>query len=227
MITKTNKSCSLRTLVCGICGAEFQNRIAPSLIEKKKKEGKVFCCSKPCVLKNSSRVHLRGSNIKCQKCGIEFFVSPSERTRRGGRKFCSWKCQRNDPSLERGKYVSSDGYYILTTGHGGYKREHIHIAEQVYGKIPKGYVVHHINEDKLDNRPENLQVMSRADHNTLHFTRDFSKQIARYKGGEGLRSIADSLGKSRESLYSAFIRHGVITPIPRTKGASLEKDKTS
>jgi hypothetical protein len=30
-------------------------------------------------------------------------------------------------------------------------------------------VVHHVNGDRFDNRPENLIVMSRADHSRLHF----------------------------------------------------------
>lgn len=34
--------------------------------------------------------------------------------------------------------------------------------------LPDGMVVHHINENKLDNRPENLQIMTRTDHIILH-----------------------------------------------------------
>lgn len=35
-------------------------------------------------------------------------------------------------------------------------------------KVLKGYVVHHINFNKLDNSPTNLRIMSRADHVILH-----------------------------------------------------------
>ena len=41
-------------------------------------------------------------------------------------------------------------------------------AEYVYGEIPKGYVVHHKDEDKSNNDFDNLQVMTDADHRRLH-----------------------------------------------------------
>ena len=34
--------------------------------------------------------------------------------------------------------------------------------------IPKGYVVHHIDENKLNNDPENLVLLTRAQHTEVH-----------------------------------------------------------
>lgn len=49
------------------------------------------------------------------------------------------------------------------------RHEHRNVAEEMIGrKLLKGEIVHHINRDKRDNRPENLQVMSRAEHITVH-----------------------------------------------------------
>ena len=47
---------------------------------------------------------------------------------------------------------------------------HINVAEAALGKkLPKGSVVHHVNENKHDNRNENLVICnSRAYHNLIH-----------------------------------------------------------
>jgi predicted DNA-binding protein len=66
--------------------------------------------------------------------------------------------------------VDSMGYVSLR----GYKQvnsKHIHraVAEEKMGrKLLPGEVVHHIDGDKTNNSPENLQVMSNSDHVKLH-----------------------------------------------------------
>lgn len=48
------------------------------------------------------------------------------------------------------------------------KPTHMIVAEKVYGEIPDGYVIHHKNKNKFDNRPENLRIMKQEEHNKLH-----------------------------------------------------------
>jgi len=58
--------------------------------------------------------------------------------------------------------------YVQITENGKRKLEHRLIVEQVLGRfLLKTEIVHHNNWDKLDNRVENLTVMSQACHRSL------------------------------------------------------------
>lgn len=65
------------------------------------------------------------------------------------------------------KYTRDEktGYYLNST-----HRERIHRAVWEYynGPIPDGYAIHHIDEDKSNNSIENLQLISKSAHATLH-----------------------------------------------------------
>lgn len=51
----------------------------------------------------------------------------------------------------------------------GFVREHRLVMEDVLGRyLTKEEIVHHINNNPSDNRPENLEVASRADHTRDH-----------------------------------------------------------
>lgn len=62
------------------------------------------------------------------------------------------------------------GYFLSAnkTDIGRRERLHRYVYRHYVGEIPAGYHVHHINEDKNDNEPENLMAMSCNDHEKLH-----------------------------------------------------------
>ena len=46
-----------------------------------------------------------------------------------------------------------------------------------YGRIPDGWVVHHINVDECDNRPENLIAMPERLHSFMHSKMHLTGQV--------------------------------------------------
>ena len=83
-----------------------------------------------------------------------------------------------DPLLKRrrsGRTLNGEGYVVLySTGHplarkDGSILEHRLVACEKLGRLlDPDEIVHHINGDRQDNRPENLQVLTRRAHPTGH-----------------------------------------------------------
>jgi len=80
---------------------------------------------------------------------------------------------RDHANWTGGTTVTRDGYREVhvagSKAKHRYRSEHRLVAERFLGRVlDSREVVHHINGNRLDNRPENLAVMSRSEHAALH-----------------------------------------------------------
>ena len=82
------------------------------------------------------------------------------------------------------RYIDANGYVrVWRKDHPrangwGYVLEHIVIIEKIIGRpLFKNEVTHHRNFKRWDNRPENLLVMLKGEHTSLHTTKGTLKEI--------------------------------------------------
>jgi hypothetical protein len=84
-------------------------------------------------------------------------------------------CRSPNQPIRAVGYISDKPYkrrgytYFWTKTEKGWRELPAHrlVWERHYGPIPKGWIIHHINGDKCDNRLDNLECMPDKKHNKL------------------------------------------------------------
>ncbi len=158
------------TKTCLTCGKEF--RVWPYRL----RQGEGKYCSRQCYGESNRKPWLERT---CEYCGKNFFVVPS-RVPDGRAHFCSKECRYSaarqvigelNPAWRGGRCIT-DGYISLYQGRRQHKVEHRLVMERHLGRqLGPNELVHHINGVKTDNRIENLEIISRAEHMRLHLHR--------------------------------------------------------
>ena len=134
------------------------------------------------------RFHLKPSKVAKDKrhfCSRECFRIAKKEDMKGEKNH-QFGLRGKDNASYQGDRITHLGYKAVVdwehpfTTKGHIVLEHRLVAEkyllteensiEINGKryLRPDYIVHHKNHDRLDNRPENLEVMKKSDHSRLH-----------------------------------------------------------
>ena len=120
----------------------------------------------------------RPVTITCPSCGKDFIRTPSD-IKKACQNSGAWRCKacamriagrnKRRPVGSR-RTLKRTGYTEIRTP-DGWMRENRYVMEQVLRrKLRVGEIVHHVDGDKKNNNPSNLELLLHGEHTTLHHT---------------------------------------------------------
>ena len=165
--------------ICIVCGKKFS-------VKNYRKELALYC-SRSCSSKanysknlgNVSHEHLKGNQFRKGKRPANAFekghtawnkgvkgihISPETEFKKGRESKNKLPIGTIVKRLEKGKVRN----FIKVGDPNKWKYYYIYLWEQTNGKVPNGYVIHHINKISDDDRLENLICITRKEHINIH-----------------------------------------------------------
>lgn len=167
---RPNKQRRGTLIQCAICGKDFYAN------QSEQARGNRRYCSTQCAYAAQRKTPVLKA---CPGCGVTVKRKPSQACLI----YCSQACYVATKTVKttylsrshNGRPVKrdADGYLWIwepehPKAHCGYVFEHRWVVEQILGRYLETHEhVHHINENKEDNQPENLQVLNARDHSRI------------------------------------------------------------
>ena len=148
-------------ITCETCGTVFVERIS-----KRRR-----FCSRQCGDRaTAKRYRAQRRQLTCSHCGKPFTAVQS----RHNAEFCSLACRQvavARRTADKRSEAARAAAVAKPTTYRKIHRRHIHrvVAEQKIGRpLRRGEIVHHKDENRHNNSPDNLEVMTQSKHARLH-----------------------------------------------------------
>lgn len=146
-------------LICDYCSKKFE--LSKTLYNKRIKRNKHFYCSKECC--NESKK--RKIELECANCGKKIYTTPHKlKQSKSGKKFCSQSCSNSYNNTMR-KKESLNTYRRIAF------EQYEHKCKICgWNKDKRILEVHHIDENRKNNKINNLIILCPICHRylTLH-----------------------------------------------------------
>ena len=157
---------------CAACGKEFKPATAKSKTCSRACAGRIQqrpdatcrACGKQfhggptqatCSYECAGALRRKHPQFACERCG-----EPMEWKKTMPVRFCSKKCRALPAGAQR---RNNTGYMEIKTTNGAWRLEHRVVMEEKLGRpLAPRENVHHINGQRDDNRPENLELWTRS-----------------------------------------------------------------
>ena len=161
-----------KDIPCKICGKLFYAKLS---------QKQVFCSLKCKYLGAEKRKIKSGKYLECPQCNKEVYICNSTlKLNKHGMRFCSRKCRGNAMKerkvtwgFARDGKIKGRNVYPRKQINNVRMKEHRRVMQDHIGrKLESSEHVHHINGNPLDNRIENLIIVTPEQHGKIHKTRN-------------------------------------------------------
>jgi hypothetical protein len=130
-------------------------------------------------------------DIICVLCGMVNQMKKCDVVYVGG---FSWRRYPDSKNASDRRYYKSCAFGKVP------KYLHRWVWEQHYGEIPKGFEIHHKDEDTGNNSIDNLDCVSREEHNQLHCGKSWGDRNALFVHLEKIRPLSKAWHSSKDGL---------------------------